>query len=200
MKANTVRSLCDIPKTLFNEFINPRTSLSEESTKDSCGNPHNTRVCLADMTKENGALTLINTSSDEGKGRHYRESFMVFNYPARIEVFRPGYEGWSSPVDWKLHILFTTGDPPYTGNTRMSQVWEKGKGYWVEHFLNVQYASGSGGLTSIISKHDDWEFDFLLKVQRRALELAQNVASRGHWQVEWYPEGDYSREPNISGF
>lgn len=187
-----IKSFRDIPRVLFDELINHRTVLTKESFRDSCGHPYSVRICFAQKTGENGPHTLVHKSSDMGQGRFHREELMIFDYPIKMSVFNPGYDGWHRPDDSKMSIIFSTDDPPYTNDIAYSRHWERGKGFWVNHFLSLNVNKN----VSLISNHGDWEFAFLLHVQRRAWELAKSISCRGHWQADWFPEGNYLDQPN----
>lgn len=180
-------SLSEIPLVLFNEF-----SISEQPA-DS-GRFHHTgassvvHINRSKVAGPNGPHTLAFEDYICDYGRWHRKTLMVFNFPiAAAEAFADGGKNLSP----KLTIGFRVDDPPHH-STRCR--FESGKGFWVDEHITAKYGAFNDDV-SVTSNHGDWEFAFLLQIQQRCHKLVRQVVSRGHWQCEWNPKGDYSKEP-----
>jgi hypothetical protein len=98
-----------------------------------------------------------------------------------------------------LGVEFWMSDSEEEAKTGLfSVVWEEGKGYWIEERISMYMGSSEENPYPLFDSSDEhWKFDILLKIREFAYGLVEQVPNkrRGHWQVEWSPERDYSREP-----
>ena len=186
-----VTSLSQIPLVLFSEFSLPNTEPASESFSQTGGRTIVT-ITPSKVSGPNGPHTLVLADYICAYHRMHQKRLMVFNYPVKTEAFAPGESPVLSP---KLSIRFSADDPPYTPQFSSGRRFEPKKGFWVPEHLTVGYGDFPNAEVSVISHYEDWEFAFLLQMQQRCHELARQVVSRGHWQCEWNPKGDYSEEP-----
>jgi hypothetical protein len=186
---NPITSLSDIPAALFSEFA--ITDDPEKQTFTQGGHRTIVKACFAQRPGPDKPHMLVYHNHHDGYGRRHI---------AKLEVYRQKVETWQfnerSDVEKpapKLSIVFYAQDFDVK-EPHFSTPWQEGKGYWVEEFLQVSYGQSPSGSASVISNQNDWEFEFLLDIQKLAYELAHKVESRGHWEVEWNPNGDYSKK------
>lgn len=190
-----IKSLRDIPSALFFEFVIPDVTSHRRFGFTTTGGHYEITAGQSKERHSNGALTLVLLEYTCQGRRSHREEFLVFGYPVRLEDFREA-ELLLSPI---LTVRFSADDPPYCHNWNLR--WEKGKGYWVLEHLDVAYGSSPNASTSLVSpnlKTGDWEFGFLLQVQKCAHALASEVPCRGHWQFEWNPQSSFLNNPQSS--
>jgi len=183
-------SLEDIPLAIFREF-----AITDKSTKQTFtdgGHQIVVRTCLAEKKGPNSRHTLVHHNYIDGYGKRNTTKFEVHRHSVTSVSFNPSLEFFKpKPL---LTILFCAQDFD-TQEPLSSTLWKEGSGYWVQEYLKVLYGSGSNSLANIVSNQNDWEFKFFLDIQTFAHELAHGVESRGHWQIEWNPRGDYSCKP-----
>jgi len=186
---NPITSLSDIPGALFSEFA--ITDDPEKRTFINGGDRTVVKACFAQRTGPDRPHTLVYHDYRDGyRGRHvtklevYRQPVQTFQFNERSDARKP------TP---QMTVMFRAQDFDLEV-PHFSTPWQEGKGYWVEEFLQVSYGHNPSGSASVISNQNDWEFEFLLDIQKRAHELAHKVESRGHWEVEWNPNGDYSKK------
>lgn len=182
-----ITSLRDIPLAVFREFA----IMDDPAKQTFTDGGHQTlvRACFAQRTGPNGPHTLVHHDHVDGYGKRNTANLEIYNNPVKTSAFNPRSD-WFKPEPM-MSIIFCAEDFD-TKEPHSSTPWREGCGYWVQEYLKVQYGSGSNGIASMISNHDDWEFKFFLDIQNFAHELAHKVSARGHWQSEWNPRGDYS--------
>ena len=119
----------------------------------------------------------------------YGAELRVYNYPAKLEQFKSDYDKYAGEP---VMIISLRIDSP-ARNSRTWDKWQKGRGFWIEEHLEVNF--GSSHPAEITSKHGSWEFEFFLELQSKALELVRSVPITGHWESEWNPDGEYTKKP-----
>jgi hypothetical protein len=183
----TITSLRDIPLAVFHEFAITDDPAKQTFTED--GHKTVVRACFAQRTGPNGPHTLVHHEYTDSYEKRYSTQLEVYNYPVQTAEFNPKSD-WFKPEPVMTILFcaqdFDTEEPPF------GTPWKEGGGYWIQEYLKVFYGNGSRCSVNMISNQNDWEFKFFLDIQNFAYELAHKVSTRGHWQSEWNPRGDYS--------
>lgn len=186
---NPITSLRQIPGALFSEFA--ITDEPDKQTFTDGGHKTVIKACFAQRPGPDKPHTLVYHDHHDGFGKRHMTKLEIYRQPVQVFQFN-GRANVSKP-DPKLSIMFCARDFDVR-EPHFSTPWQEGKGYWVEEFLHSWYGDIPSGYANVNSNNGDWEFEFMLDIQRRAHELAHRVESRGHWQSEWEVGRDYSKK------
>lgn len=189
---NKIESLKDIPYEVFREYSMHDKPEKEEEFRVGA-TLVSVKICIGQDGRKDGPFTLAYIEETVlGQKPEFDRTLSttlgVYSYLVKTKDFDPRERS-------RDHSIFSleAGHNPKPHET-MGSVWHNGKGYWVEHYLNVGYYENAEGQFSVVSKFDDKEFAFLLNMQLRAHELAASVHVRGHWEKEWDPTRDFSQK------
>ncbi len=178
--------LCDIPQITLDHFRDKKTCIKRALfiTKEI-----EVSVTTSDLEerRREGAkhVTLALIDSVHLSNRDQRVSLRVFERVMVPRDFHPGENVRRSAFSIDFHAV-------KIHPTSSTEVWEIGKGYWVQESVVAQWDSQ---IENIDSGFDQPEPGYWFDMFSFSRELETAVLVKGHWQYEWHPRGNYSKRP-----